>query len=40
MEKIDIRNYLYHGIQGINSDNGSMYIFESILKTGYIVNAE
>ncbi|MGM9834794.1 MAG: hypothetical protein ACI31M_03345 [Bacilli bacterium] len=40
MEKIDIRNYLYHGIQGINSDNGSIYLFESILKTGYIVNAE
>lgn len=38
MEKVDIRNYLYHGIQGINSVNGSMYIFESILKTGYIVN--
>jgi len=38
MEKIDIRNYLYHGIQGINSVNGSMHIFELILKTGYIVN--
>lgn len=38
MEQIDIRNYLYHGIQGINSINGSIYILESILKTGYIVN--
>lgn len=40
MEKIDIRNYLYHGIRGINSDNGSVYILESILKTGYIVNTK
>lgn len=39
MEHIDIKNYLYHGIQGVNSDKGSMYILESILKTGYIVNA-
>lgn len=40
MENIDIRNYLYHGIQRMNSVNGSMHIFESILKTGYIVNTE
>lgn len=40
MEKIDIRNYLYHGIREVNSDKGGMYILESILKTGYIVNTK
>lgn len=43
MESIDIREYLYHGICGTNAPdnllNGDLYIFESMLKTGYIVNA-
>lgn len=38
MKNIDIREYLYHGICGSNSSFGSLYIFESMLKTGYIVN--
>lgn len=44
---VNIRNYLYHGINGANYDikdtnysykNGDLYILESMLKTGYIVN--
>ena len=38
MESIDVREYLYHGICSINSSKGSLYILESMLKTGYIFN--
>ena len=38
MENVNIREYLYHGICGSNASFGSLYIFESMLKTGYIVN--
>lgn len=38
MKSIDVRQYLYHGICGSNALDGTLYIFESLLKTGYIVN--
>lgn len=38
MDKVNIREYLYHGICPANAFYGDMFILESMLKTGYIVN--
>lgn len=39
MDKVNIREYLYHGICGTNAVfGGDIFILESMLKTGYIVN--
>lgn len=40
MEQVDIRNYLYHGISNSNSRFGSLFILDSILKTGFLVNSK